>query len=227
MPKKDDPRPSQSNRRLSRSFLRRYWPLTTLVLLIALSLLVVYGLHVYHDRAIRDDKARFTQAEKDVDSLSRQIADATGPPLKTTTIRFCSKPSLKFENGPLSCNIDADSYYAVQNELDATTIFQQVSPIAQNKWHRTHVQSSNSLADSHQFGVLNMNDYVYNRDYRQIFEDYNSKNVNMNCKITYSFYKASEPPFTGLLRSDSIPAILAVSLSCGDHAKAQYFPMDH
>ncbi len=207
--------------------LRYYWPLTAIVLVFLFGALAAIGTHVVHARAIREDRERFVIAEKDVADLSRQILGVTPQPLKVSTEKTCTKPNLELNNGPLSCDINDTFFYNINNESDANDNFRSISEMITLKWPRSSTKYSSNILNTNRFQSIPTSNYSQKNDYQQIYQTYSAHIRGMICTAVYDFYPGSEPPFSNYINNSASKFLLAVSLDCGDYAKAQYFPLNH
>ena len=218
-------KPLQSTRPSRPGGLPRFWPVLVVGLLVIVGAATYYGLQIRNERALAADKARFVQAEKDVEELSGQIVSVVGEPLKMSEKKFCSRPSVKIGDSPLSCDITKDLFYGVQDEAQATKIYKDVGAVLQKKWQFQEARSTDNLRDTKQFSPIDTNSYIYDLNQQRVFEDYKNEN-KVDCSGVYTYYKAAEPPFNEYAQTSQFPFIIAVDISCGDYSKAAYYPIN-
>lgn len=212
---------SPTDRRKICGIPRKVFPLLILLILALAIGGTLYGLRVKHDHAIAADKARFAQAEKEVAELSRSIISTVGEPLKTTHKNFCSRPNLKFEKGPLSCDVDSTLFYKVVNEGGANEIYKQVSTVVTQKW--SEIASVNTKQAT-SFTSLNPADDT--SKYQQILKKYETNDFSYGCRVNYVLYQGSKPPYLNYPLSETSEYVLAVKTGCGDMALAQFYPLN-
>ncbi|HEX8182917.1 MAG TPA: hypothetical protein VF575_04945 [Candidatus Saccharimonadales bacterium] len=200
--------------------------LKRLVIVVFVILVTLAGLaagwQAHREKAVAADKARFAQAEQDISRISQNIITTLGEPLRVDNSKFCSKPRMKYETGPLSCNVSQTIFYPANNPQDANTIMSNSSVLLDSKW--TRVQSSIG-GERKQFST---SDTVSNPmlNYQKIIQKYYNENVNIACDIVYGFYMASLPPDPAFAVKSNSDYSVVLNLSCNDKAEAEYYPLD-
>ncbi len=217
---------SRTARKHSSLARRSKWlaPVSLFAIVLLLVGATIAGFAVQHTRALNADKHKFVQAETDISALTQAIVAKTGQPLKVNTNKFCSRPSVEFGKGPLSCDVETLLFYGADSVSTAIRVYEQVSTSAQKKWQQTGVQYSNNLSSNQTFGAINKDTYIYNKDYQRIAEDYRERNAELPCNIIYTFYEASYPPSNDYIQSTNSAFILMVRIYCSDASVGQYYP---
>ncbi|GEM_PF-1846507 len=213
--------------RVKHGFVRAHRLVSFIFILAIVVAATGYGLYVHNQHALKADKARFLQAESDISSLSKEIIAVTGQPLKVDNKKFCSRPHLTYERGPLSCDVDVTYFFSVDDESQATLMYNNVNTILQATWLRSSIKFSGTKANSTVFQTIDSKNYVATTDYQQIYEFYNLENKDLQCNAVYNFYLAESAPYPEYVKSDVSKYILAVRLSCSDYAKQEYYPLNN
>ncbi len=218
------PTPITRRAKSSGTTLRRVSIIVVVILLgIAAS---AFGWHVYQTQAIAADKARFVQAEKDVAEVSRAIIAATGAPLKVESTKTCVRPHMKFNNGPLSCDVDQSLFYEVQDPNVANGRFMSVSQIVRSKmFHKSTTYPSEARKGSEPLESSPTNEQTTREDYQKIIETYQDDKADISCHAVYEFYNSASPPYPEYEVQTKSTYLLGISVNCGDSAKSQYYPM--
>jgi len=217
------PSPAKS-KKLSKSFPKRHWLLLVFGLVILGGLTVFFGLQIRTDRTIAADKARFAQAEKDIYDISAEIVATVGEPVKVTKDKSCSRPNLKFEDGPLSCAVSIISYHGIDSVSEATNRFKDISSTIQNGWTLSETEVSNNISGNrkYEFEELVL-DYEPLRDSQQIFEKYDSHIKSMRCVSSYNLYPSGLPPYGNYFKNTNTTLALAHSIGCsGSSSRSIY-----
>lgn len=213
MPKKSSPTPPTATVPH-----RKPWLLIIFASLVVLVVGFLFGWQWYQGNLVAADKARFAQAERDIDDLSRQIVAATGQPAKVETEKYCSRPNIKFEEGPLSCDIHWYGYYEIGDAAQATTLYKQAREVFTKKW------PTNTYTGTEKFSELDANETAYGGDNQTSRGAVRLQN-GLTCSNWNAFYVGTNEYFKDLYNTASSSYVLVVEVSCGDKAKIEHFPM--
>jgi hypothetical protein len=189
-----------------------------IILLLAIIGLTAATIYTTQQRALAADKARFVQAEKDVDDISARIIAATGQPLKVDKRKYCSRPNLKFEEGQLSCDIEIIHFYAVADHTQASGlrgIIEKISPI--NTSTQSDANKKQFTRDVIEYSANNLN-------YQKFILSFNTTK-NFPCKQVEALFRSQYPPYPEYdIQTDS-PYIFASRTSCSKSSSDTYYPM--
>jgi hypothetical protein len=180
------------------------------------------GWKLYNIHQVAADKARFAQAEKDIDELSKAVIAQVGVPASSRSEKFCSRPHMEFEKGPLSCDIDNTFMFGIESVDEASNILSKITNISTNKWKFIENAFSINSGSSDNFAQFDT-DYIRSISYQQKNKKYISS-TNMQCTESFMLYKSTEPPY-GSYAVDTSSLTLKASLSCGDYAKIEHYPL--
>ena len=203
---------------------RQHYSYLPLIIVAALLIVVTSALvawKIYHNHQVAADKARFAQAERDISDLSRQIVAAAGQPAKTESDKYCSRPNLKLDKGPLSCDVEWVGFYPVATPEAATALFNSAKATSSSKWRPMTFRSLDNASDT-TFDAI-APDTGQKDNYLRIIG--RTRVNDMECSQLGLFYRSDELPFDGYLADSSSEYVLALVLSCGDYAKIQHYPM--
>ncbi|PJE65372.1 hypothetical protein COU91_02030 [Candidatus Saccharibacteria bacterium CG10_big_fil_rev_8_21_14_0_10_47_8] len=176
-----------------------------------LAVLVLLGgsFFAYQNYAKWQDKHKFEQAQTSINELYSEIVAKVGQPDNYKKTNSCSRPNLKFEQGPLSCNVGVDILYGVDNIQAATNIFSTIQ--------NGIVKESSSfvrIADSKDKGSLPSSTVSS--------DNYKDSKSGMECTIKYAY----DSPFDTFLtlNKESTSKPLFISIGCYASAKKGYYP---
>lgn len=198
---------------------------------IVLALAVVYGaIWLIHTHAVNADKARFEQANKDVQTVAGQVIAAVGQPADRKDGGKCSYAHQEFSKGPLSCEVYSYLAYGVNSPDDVNAIVQKVDPLAVlhgNPWQFKAVTEK-----PHQFvdGVQYSDNFEALRnlfDNETKSESYSDTKLTMLCGINYLYQNtiASLSGYPSFAISGS--QFLLIDMNCGMNAKGSYYPIQN
>lgn len=202
---------------------RQHYSYLPLIIVAALLIVVTSALvawKIYHNHQVATDKARFAQAERDISDLSRQIVAAAGQPAKTESDKYCSRPNLKLDKGPLSCDVMEIYYFSVNDASEGTQKLTDITKPINLKWRLVKSSSSNNSGDGDAFVGLDYSSktpYQQKNKYYQMFD-------GMECVSSYYLYDRDTLPSPDSYYTES-GLVLGLILSCGDYAKIQHYPM--
>ena len=187
-----------------------------IILLLAIIGLTAATIYTTQQRALAADKARFVQAEKDVDDISARIIAATGQPLKVDKRKYCSRPNLKFEEGRLSCYIIKDFFYGVASHVGASVLQVKIKSIASEKWKYSH---SNYSDFSSRLNLLFTKTETTEPKSLKLIETYRATESKMDCSVIYNVYDKKSSLQNKSIVTTSEEFIVASSLLCSDYTK--------
>lgn len=213
MPAKSTPKPSK----------RFPVILIILIALVVLSVGLLFGWTIYQGNVVTADKARFAQAERDVDTLSQAVVAGVGAPAKTESEKYCDRPNLKLDNGPLSCDIHWYGYYEVDTPEQATEKYLAIRKIFEAKWPGAKYENL-QYGSSEAFRELDAANTTHEGDYDRILGKSTQSN-GLKCEDWSGFYLGNNTFFKDSYNSDNSKYVLSIDLSCGDKAKIAHFPM--
>ncbi|HSX36703.1 MAG TPA: hypothetical protein VLG13_01105 [Patescibacteria group bacterium] len=188
----------------------------------------VFVARAQHQHTISTDKARFAQADKDVQAVAQQIISAVGQPVDQRTNNYCSRPHQKFTQGPLSCTVYDYLAYSVGNSDQANSVARKVTDAAKqpaSPWkleeNTTVPGTISGLTSSGKFQAL-LEDQTQTKSF-----SYANQESTMICSISYLYYPAA-------LRPDGYPRFLVnsnqiflIDISCVKGAEAQFYPLQN
>lgn len=174
--------------------------------------LLVLGIIFYRNYSVAVDKRRFEQARESIDKLYAEIEASVGKPNISEKKENCSRPSLKFEKGPLSCDVSVDFSFSTRNINDANNLMISIVSII-NASNYIKIDSSSSLVT---LLFSNRLDQGANERRSQNFQE---KKSSMNCSITYRYLIPSEE-----IQNTNM-ATLSISLGCHAKSRAKHYPM--
>jgi hypothetical protein len=194
---------------------------------IVLAVAVVYGaVWLAHNHAVNTDKARFEQANKDVQTVAGQVIAAVGQPADRKDGGKCSYAHQEFSKGPLSCEVYSYLAYGVNSPDDVNAIVQKVDPLAVlhgNPWQFKAVTEK-----PHQFvdGVQYSDNFealrnLFDTEIRNV--TYDDKFSGFVCAISYLYHNSvasldSYPNF-----NVSNAQTLLFDIDCSAGAKSSYY----
>lgn len=154
-------------------------------------------------------KQNFNKAEKSLDTLATQIEQTIGKADEVKKTKSCDRPNLKFEKGPLSCDVQvsllyADSGLEESNQFMISLSRKQVTKLRIGSGGSTDLVflPKNSISGS------------------QSFYQATSNISGLSCGYSYKYpsgisQEDSNTPEKGFL----------VSISCGGPAVYQFYPL--
>lgn len=175
-------------------------------------------------QAIKEDKRRFAQAEQDVQKVTANIIAATGEPYKKEYSESCFLRSVKFEEQPISCSVDTEIYYSVDDADSAENLFNNISQKIQRAWILKEGAQTSDARNPPFFRMVDLSSYQPTKDYQQIFEVYLDNTTSMTCRVTYVYYYGSAAPDESYLTKES-DYLLNVSIGCSGDAKITHYPV--
>lgn len=203
---------------------RRHLGVAIVVAVLVLIAAAVGGWNIYQKRAIRDEKARFAQAEQDIDKLSADIIAVTGQPLKVEKKKFCSRPNLKFQEGPLSCSIEAVHFYPIENPDKANVQYQAISSVAQKQLTKSKTEYLGGTNEKGNFQKIVIDSSDSFNGAQRLLEHYAFP--SMSCKMNYTFYDGNDPPYDNYPPSEGSAYLLATTINCSDKSTIEHFPLN-
>lgn len=216
MTKPPKPKSKSTKKSAKRTTNRQKW-LNLLKVVIAVVVLFFAGRTAYNfvrtQITYRQDKERFAETEKDMQSAYNAIVAKVGKPYETKVSKGCSYGALKFQRGPLSCGIGYNLVFGAENPNLARSTVLDV------------FDTTNGM-----FGFREA-EYTIPSDRDKItnsFTAYFDNRNNMSCSIDYNLW--SKEKFNNVIgpaeASRSIntsPYVILYSFGCNrDTPKAVY-----
>ena len=192
------------------SSIRRHKIISFVILLV----LGVIGFLVYSEIALQVNKHDFQQARSAIDTVYADIVHQVGQPDNFRRNNDCSRPNQEFESGPLSCSVNTDFIYGVDNETNANDILAKVEAVISRHSNllKATLPLSQSIKDS----------YVANTYYHRSV-DYYKTNRGLACEVSYTY---DTPGEIDLQIRNSSQKPLEISSGCSGFAEEQYYPLD-
>lgn len=97
------------------------------VLIIAV--LAVGGFFVYEKVALELNRHAFQQASHAIDTIYADIVAQVGQPDNFRRSSQCSRPNQEFEQGPLSCYMDIDFTYGLEDQAEGVNLNNKIKNI--------------------------------------------------------------------------------------------------
>lgn len=173
--------------------------------LLVLVAVIAYGIF-YVPYSIQKDKQRFLDAKPYLESIKTRVEDTIGKADSTTYEEGCSRPNLKFTEGPLNCNIQYELSYP---NYEAEKASNSANSVAQ-------------LFDSEILGIRGAYGEIMSIQYtpgppflRQSYSQQLDRLGGLNCSVVYSLYNPSNS-------SESVNTF-SISLLCSGSAKREHF----
>ncbi|GEM_PF-3116996 len=82
---------------------------------------------IIHQVRIAYERAQYTRAIADLDTLYDEIAAKVGPADEVKDSRYCRYSSMKYEKGPRSCYVDKYLVYKNQTEVSAIKLSRDIT----------------------------------------------------------------------------------------------------
>lgn len=203
-----------------------FW-LFLILVLIFISILGLIKWWEYQDnKEIVADRVRFAQAEKDVKQVADAIIAANGQPVKTAESKSCFEPSHKWEEVDYSCTVSYDLFYPVSDAEEATNIRISIENYLKTIWRhdRTYVNhnvKSDLLFKSEYFQSIE----VRPNNYQNVASSFYNTNSEIECNVTNTFYRSTDPPHVDYLEYDASPLLLNVDIHCRENIKVAIYPL--
>jgi len=223
-PKSSRPAPSR--------FGRHKGLLTTLIILGVLIMAAVIAIAIIHERhqkALAVDRARFAQADRDIQTLGSFIRVATHP-TKEKFDKNCRYISAEFGPKDLVCQTNYLSSYSVSNYQQANSLVQSYkdeiteskSAFKFEKVTGSSLQSSDSMS---------IDPFISNSNKglkEQILtEVYALSNSVITCAATYTYASAENAQVYLTDMATNGAYTMGVTMSCGDKALQPYFKLEN
>lgn len=196
------------------------------VLAVALVWAVTY---FTHQHAVNTDKARFTQANKDVQTVASQIVAAVGQPQDRKDGGKCSYAHQEFSKGPLSCEVYSYLAYGVNSPDEVNAIVQKtlgVPALNGSPWRFKAVTEK-----PYQFipGANTTENFI---TLRQLFDIetksivYTDNSSSMSCAISFRYFNSVyELPGYPNFDTGSSQSLL-MDIDCSDGSQSPYYPIE-
>ncbi len=168
---------------------------------------VIFG-GIVRPLQVRTQKQNFAKAEASIDALAAKIEQTIGKPDETKKTKTCDRANLKFEQGPLGCNITVSLLYKNSEQAKANQLMETLSKLNSSK---LRVGSGSSRGLSFVSKDVTQGAQVFYQDAPKI--------ENLTCVFGYRYpsgINQVDPP-----RNEEG---FAVSISCGGPAMAEFFP---
>lgn len=188
-----------------------YWSLIVLTILV-LAGLASYGVWRYENsRAIAADRARFEQADKDVQAVAAAIQKAY-PPQKQTYSKSCQYGSHEFEQPPITCSVMFRAGYIVNDSNQANQLRMSMERLLSDEGSASNFNKDSMTNNPPaQFKPLS----ATNGADEGMSEAYKDKGSNLDCTISYDYFKTSNAPI--FMRSLIVPQssqTVALTIEC-------------
>lgn len=170
------------------------------------------GFFAYQSYAKWQDKNKFKQAQASINELYSEIVAKVGQPDNYQKTNSCSRPNLKFEQGPLSCDVDIDFIFGVKNESEALNLFKNIQNTIKA---RSDLFVQDGRLETNIPSVLVASDI-----YRIARDEYKSSG-GVRCVAVYTYNTPSETYLK--LTKDIGKQTFYVTIGCNGNAKYEYY----
>lgn len=199
------------------------------LIIIALSF-VYLVLELQHRHAVKVDKARFVQAEQEVQAVASQIISAVGQPADRKDGGKCSYPHQKFSKGPLSCISHQYLAYGVNGHDAANNITLKITALTKNTafpWMNSkttiYPRDNDSRFDSpKKFNALTA---LFDSETQAMVAE-NPRNKTMDCGIGLVYHNTLSTVSGYPNLNVSAPQTLLIDINCGKEALSQIYPLE-
>jgi hypothetical protein len=179
---------------------------------VTIVLVLIAGLWGYHAVAKWQNKRQFEHARASIDQLYSDIVANVGKPDNHKRTDICSRPNMKFEQGPLSCDVDLSFIYGVENEPEALDKMHKIQNVINSHKDFNSQGAVSKLISSSSIGS---NLYQGARDTYK-YED-------LDCVVVFTYDTPSE---TYLELTNSLSKkTFYISIGCGGYARSEVFPL--
>ncbi len=147
----------------------------------------------------RKEKQRFESAAVELEKLSQEIQTKFGSAAAVRKIKFCDRPNLKFQKGPLSCDVTYELDYAL-SAAESNQLINRSAEIGPGQLRKgyAHMEGTQFIAE-------------YSKQ-QAIFQDYKSIE-GLKCTLAYIF------------ANKDTSTVLTLSISCGEPARSKHYPL--
>lgn len=160
-----------------------------------------------------NNRRDFQQARGAIDSIYTDVLHNVGTPDRTTKTQDCTRRYQEFTGyGDLTCHLNAELLYPVNNEFDANDLLQKVQQLIRVR-HNDFIHTgayANGLKDRE----------VISSIYHSTSDKY--KSYGLSCIVNYVY---DTPREIDLVLSDKSSKPLEVTIGCYGPAKQPYFTL--
>lgn len=186
---------------------------TRLVSLLVLLAVIVLGTYAYNAVAVRVERRHFEQARAAVDRVYADIVKQLGQPDSYRRVSECSRTSVEFGQGPLSCDVGTDAAYGVSDVVQANKLNAKIVSVMTANSFLFHPASEppTDISINRAPGVAPDNSVSY----------YTLAGLLCAVKHTYDM-----PREIQLTIKDPSKKIFGVSIGCDGSARTEYYPIN-
>lgn len=178
-------------------------------------LIISAGYLIYNQYSIYSEKKNFERARADINEVYAEVVAKLGEPDNSDRRSTCSRTSVVFGQGDLSCDVRTDFLYGVVNLDEANRKFKEIQKIisSNGNFKRTSTAATSikteTSADTHNASSIH-----------RAVDDYRVS--GLDCVAGYNY----ESPFeTSLGSVENNKKTFFVSIGCYAPAKKEYYSL--
>ena len=186
-----------------------------LVSLVLMVILLILGFFVYQRVTLELNKRAFAQARTAIDAVYEDIVENVGQPDNFKATNECSRSHIAIGDGPLSCYIDNEFIYGVEDKNEANSLRQKIkSTISNHSDVLKPTPQTTSSIDITPSGSTETNIFVDHYD-----------SAGLLCAIKYVFEIPREIALE--LKRGSNKKPFFVVISCSGDAREIFYPLSN
>ncbi len=181
-----------------------------LTVLIAISVLA-FGVLAYEKITLEQNRRAFIDARKAIDIVYVDIVKQVGQPDNFRRSNTCSRPSMEFQRGPLSCDVSTDFIYGVSNKEEADQLKAKIQAVFKQHGDIL-IPSPAPPSDIHPIPAPGNNTDSSN--------DFYKSKKGLDCSVKYTNNRPDEISLklgTGNLK------IFSTTTGCGGSARTEFY----
>lgn len=176
-----------------------------------------------NEKAAAVERARFVQADKDVQKITDAITSVLNEPIQASADRYCGRRSTKYEQAPLVCRTIITAFYITPDIQTANSLVGKVERTVDDYWRVEALTASSNLNGSRTFREFDKESYDPLTGFQSLSGKYKNELADMECGLSSILYKSNSPPFSSYLMNELSPYTLAISVSCSDKSKVEAY----
>jgi len=181
--------------------------------LLTIVLLVIIAVFTYFKISLELNRRAFQQAAHAIETIYADIVKEIGPPDDNRYSRECSRPSVVYDQGPLSCSIGIDFIYGVSDKQEPDQLKERIKSVIN---HHSNLLLPTTAPPS----FIDVNPAPGNNTDSTI--DYFKTSAGMECTSKYTYDMPREIQLNTKNRNEKG---FGISISCSSDARGQFFPM--
>jgi len=179
-----------------------------LLFTIFLAALIALGIVGYAQYQKYENKLAFQDAQRSIDSIYEKVISSVGKPDISRRQNSCSRPSQEWTLGPLSCSLNTEFVYAVNDRSEANEIHMKFQKIISSENQLVAKKLSKEITD----------ELVINTYYHSAFDSYTTLG-GLDCAGKYVF----DTPQDSFLHTSNGKKDLYIAIGCTGPAKIAYY----